>query len=162
MDARRPDVIGGGAALAIFITAAIPFAPAQAEWSATLPAFTACQPATPPEMPARWRAVGLMMPFLQGQLDVGEFVYDAAIPAMRASVYGLESGAVDLLITNKQTYRLSGPQASPTGCVAVGQPFRPPVHWMSSQAVCVGEAKLAMHMTQWWKVPGSGTSAIGP
>ena len=31
-----------------------------------------------------------MMPFLHGQLDVGEFVYDATARVMRATVYGLE------------------------------------------------------------------------
>jgi hypothetical protein len=82
--------------------------PANAEWSATLPVFRACTPATPPELPVRWRAVGLLMPFEQGQLDVGEFVFDAALPAMRATVYGLESGAVDLLITQQDTYVIHG------------------------------------------------------
>jgi hypothetical protein len=159
MQACRPNQMRGMTAFAIFMTATISSAPAQAEWSATLPALTACSPATKPEMPSRWRAVGLMMPFLQGQIDVGEFVYDASIPAMRASVYGLESGAVDLLITNDQTYRLSGPHASPTACAGVGRLFRPPARWLSSPAVCVGEAKLAMHMMQWWKEPGAGTNA---
>src|ERR1700689_38929 len=75
------------------------YSAAAAESSASPPRFTACNPATPSELPTRWRAVGLMMPFLQGQLDVGEFEYDGALPAMRATVYGLESGAADILIT---------------------------------------------------------------
>jgi hypothetical protein len=36
-----------------------------------------------------------MAPFEDGQLDVGEFVYDAALPAMRATVSGVESGTID-------------------------------------------------------------------
>ena len=50
--------------------------PAAGDWTATLPLFDACSPSSAPELPARWRAVALMMPFLQGQIDVGEFVYD--------------------------------------------------------------------------------------
>jgi hypothetical protein len=111
-------------------------------------------------MPYQWRAVGLMMPFEQAQLDVGEFVFDGLIPAMRASVYGLESGAVDLLITNEQTYRLTGPHAAPTGCTAVGRQFSPPpVQWLTPEAICVGEGKLASRQTQWWKMPGAEKSA---
>src|SRR5271156_6225165 len=78
--------------------------PASAEWSASLPMLAACRPAAPPELPPRWRAVSLMMPFLDGQLDVGEFIYDSALPALRATVYGLQSGAVALLITENDTY----------------------------------------------------------
>ena len=40
---------------------------------------------------ARWRAVALMMPSLQGQIDVGEFVYDRHVPTLRATIYGLKS-----------------------------------------------------------------------
>jgi hypothetical protein len=62
------------------------YSAAAAESSALLPRFTACIPAIPSELPTRWRAVGLMMPFLQGQLDVGEFVYvaDHACHGLRA------------------------------------------------------------------------------
>src|ERR1700729_2943905 len=77
------------------------YSTAAAESSASPPRFTACNPATPSELPTHWRAVGLMMPFLQGQLDVGEFVYDATLHIMRATVYGLKTGAVDLLITDQ-------------------------------------------------------------
>jgi hypothetical protein len=103
----------------------------------------------------RWRAVGLMMPFQQGQLDVGEFVYDGTLPAMRATIYGLESGAVDLLITDKDTYVLSGPHRSPTHCTALGPKLRPPSpQWLSGESVCVGESPLATHAVQWWQAPG--------
>lgn len=140
------------AALAI---AAAWWSPAAAEWSASLPVFAACKPATPPQLPMRWRAVGLMMPFLQGQLDVGEFVYDGALPAMRATVYGLESGAVDLLITDKDTYVLSGPHGAPTHCTSLGAKLRPPsAQWLSSDAVCVGKSPVASHAVQWWQAPG--------
>jgi hypothetical protein len=92
--------------------------PLPAEWSATLPQFTACTPSSPPHIPERWQAVGLMMPFEQGQVDIGKLGFDRALPAMRATVYGLESGAVDLLITADETYVLHGPAQAPTGCLA--------------------------------------------
>ncbi len=141
------------ALVAASVAASMP-ALAAAEWSASLPTFSACKSATPPALPARWHAVGLMAPFSVGQLDVGEFVYDAALPAMRATVYGLESGAVDLLITGTDTYRLTGPHRAPTGCTSLGRKFAPPpAQWLSGQAVCVGEAPLAKIATQWWKTP---------
>jgi len=130
-------------------------APAAAEWSASLPALTPCEPSTPPQLPARWRATGLMMPFLRGQLDVGEFVYDSAVPAMRATVYGLESGAVDLLITDKDTYVLDGPHHAPGRCRSLGRKLLPPSpQWLSSDSACVGESPLASHLVQWWQAPG--------
>jgi len=132
-----------------------PQAAAHAEWSATLPAFKACHPASTPSMPDRWHAVGLMMPFLQGQLDVGEFKYDGPAAAMRATVYGLESGAVDLLITGHGTYVLEGPHRAPTHCTALNAELRPPSpQWLSNDAVCVGEAPLAGKPVQWWEKPG--------
>jgi hypothetical protein len=64
-------------------------------------------------MASRCRAV--VLPFLQGQIEVAELVYDDALPAMRrASVYGLKSGALDFLITDADTYVLAGPHNSPT------------------------------------------------
>jgi hypothetical protein len=118
--------------------------------------LSVCNPATVPALPARWRAVALMMPFVRQQLDVGEFVYDASVPAMRATLYGLESGAVDLLITDKETYQLSGPPNSPDACVAVGRKYAPPTaNWLSSEAVCDGEAPLVKTRVQWWKNPAA-------
>jgi len=152
----------GRAGVTFIIAVALVFSASRAvaEWSATLPAFAICRPASQPSMPYQWRAVGLMMPFEQGQLDVGDFVYDGLIPAMRASVYGLESGAVDLLITNEQTYRLSGPHAAPTGCTAIGRQYvPPPVQWLTPRAICIGEGRVWNHQTQWWKIPGKGGAA---
>lgn len=101
-----------------------------------------------------------MMPFLQSQLDVGDFVYDGTLPALRATVYGLESGAVDLLITDKDAYVLSGRYRSPSHCTSLGAKFRPPsAQWLSNQAVCIGEARLGTQPVQWWKTLGSDTSA---
>jgi len=45
-----------------------------------MPTFAACAPAEAPSLPERWRAVGLMIPFVRQQLDVGEFIYDSTLP----------------------------------------------------------------------------------
>src|SRR5262245_49816840 len=75
-------------------------APAAAQSSASLPQFPACAATTQPELPTRWRAAALLAPFVVDQLYVGEFVYDGPLSLMRATIYGLESGALDLLVTD--------------------------------------------------------------
>jgi hypothetical protein len=101
-----------------------------------------------------------MSGFGTGQLDVGEFVYDAALPAMRATVYGLESGAADLLIAGEESYLLSGPHGAPTGCTSLGRSFRPlKPQWLAAESRCVGEAPLATMPVQWWKTPASAERA---
>jgi hypothetical protein len=127
---------------------------AAADPKTSLPILSACTQKTAPELPARWRAVGLMMPFIRQQLDVGEFVYDGTLPAMRATIYGVESGVADLLITNTETYQLVGPRDSPDACIALGRKYRPPTtHWLSGGAVCDGVAPIAAKPVQWWKTP---------
>ena len=96
-----------------------------------------------------------MMPFYEGQIDVGEFVYDGDLPAMRATVYGLESGAADVLITEAQTYLLTGPHDAPTGCKALGRKLLvPSTQWLSDKAVCVGRTQLDKRPVRLWKTPG--------
>lgn len=147
-----------GTARSLAVTCAIlaaagPGGAAAAEPPTGVPIMAACQPAAPPMLPERWRAVGLLIPQQRVQIDVGDFVYDASLPAMRATVVGLESGAVDLLITDKETYRLTGPHDAPTGCTALGQLYRTPERqWLSPDAVCDGEAPVGPKQTQWWKM----------
>lgn len=94
-------------------------------------------------------------PLQEGQLDVGEFEYDAGLPALRASVYGLDSGAVDVLTTPQNTYVLEGPHRAPTGCIALGPKLRPPsAQWLRCDAICAGEAPLGKEALQWWQQPG--------
>src|SRR5262245_13503018 len=101
------------AALSVACLLAFAASDARAEMRAQLPTTTQCQSGAIPDLPAKWHAVAVMMPFLDGQVDVAELTYDATVPAMRATVYGMESGAVDLLITETETYRLSGPHNAP-------------------------------------------------
>jgi hypothetical protein len=148
--------ISVNALAAIFATIAAAGSPdtAAPDRETALPIFSACQPATPPVLPARWRAVGLLFPPLRVQLDVGEFIYDSSLPAMRATIYGLESGTIDLLITDRETYQLAGPRDFPDTCVALGRKYSPPTtHWLSSGAICEGEASVGPKKAQWWKVP---------
>ncbi len=141
-------------------SAAVCHAPARAGWSASLPTSAACTAPNSPELPTRWRAVGLMMPFLQGQIDVGEFVYDGTLRAMRATVYGLESGAVDLLVTENDTYRLNGPHVAPTHCSPLGFKLRMRSgRWLSDRAVCVGETHLGKKPVRWWKGPAASNQS---
>jgi hypothetical protein len=120
--------------------------------STALPILKACHRSTPQVLPDRWRAVGLMFPFDREQLVVGEFVYDAALPAMRATLYGLETGAVDLLITPTETYRIDGPPDSPVDCAALGHTYDPPGRqWVDSKATCDGQAPVGTKNVEWWK-----------
>jgi hypothetical protein len=123
-----------------------------AQAASEIPVFAPCRHGTAPTLPQRWRAVGLMFPFLREQLEVGEFIYDAAVPAMRATLVGLEYGAVDLLITANETYQLGGPHDAPDTCTALGHKYVPPTRqWLPSAATCDGEAALAGKKVEWWK-----------
>jgi hypothetical protein len=140
------------AALLAGIAAAGSGQAAVAAQSTPLPILTECRRSTPPVLPQRWRAVGLMFPFDREQLAVGEFIYDATLPAMRATVYGLESDAVDLLVTTTETYQINGPPNSPDSCTALGHKYDPPgVQWVASEAKCDGEGPVGTRTVSWWK-----------
>jgi hypothetical protein len=157
---RRFPSSASGKTLAAAFTVLLSAASAASQETA-LPILAACTPATPPVLPQRWHAVGLMLPFLRQQLDVGDFTYDGSLPAMRATVYGLESGAIDLLITSTETYQLTGPPDSPDGCVALGHKYNLPTdQWLSDKPVCQGEAPLGNKKVQWWKTPAADGRAI--
>jgi hypothetical protein len=133
---------------------------AAAAENTALPIMLACRPDTVPTLPERWHAIGLMLPLLRQQLDVGEFLYDGSIPAMRATMYGLESGAVDLLITETQTYQINGLPDSPSSCTALGRQYTPPTTgWLAEKPVCDGEAPVGNKLVQWWKTPDANGRA---
>jgi hypothetical protein len=70
--------------------------PGRGEGQTRLPILSACQPATTPALPMRWRATALMLPYVRQQIAAGEFIYDGTLPAMRAMVYGLQPEAIGL------------------------------------------------------------------
>lgn len=120
--------VSGVMGKALAATLVVLVSAASATGEEILPILSACMPATTPALPQRWHAVGLMLPFLRQQLDVGDFTYDGSLPALRATVYGLESGAVDLLITNTETYQLTGPPDSPTAALRSAASTLPRAH----------------------------------
>jgi hypothetical protein len=125
-----------------------------------LPVFKACQPATKPQLPEKWFATALLEPFKPPrlfaslQLVVGELVYDASVPALRATLTGLQTQSVDLLIAKENNYLLLGPADAPTDCLPIGSLWAPPSrNWLNDMATCVGEAPLIQTDVQWWKTP---------
>ena len=65
---------------------------------------------------------------------------------------GSNPGAIDLLITDKETYQLNGRPESPDSCTALGHKYNPPAQqWLSGAPVCDGEAPIATKKVQWWK-----------
>src|SRR5581483_9747141 len=81
---------------------------------------------------------------------------DGTLPALRATIYGLETGAVDLLITESETYQLTGAHDAPDSCIALGRKYAPPARqWLGNGAVCDGEAAIAGKKVQWWKMPSA-------
>ncbi len=130
----------------------------------TLPELTACDPTTHPTLPAKWGAVGLLEGFTKQQLVVGQMVYDASVPAFRATLHGLENGSADLLVTDSTTYLLYGSAETPTGCYDLGATgWKPPAQdWLGSDAVCAGEAPLQQQGVQWWKTKATGWTPQDP
>src|SRR5262249_61861143 len=73
-----------------------------------LPRMEQCQGNSHPMLPQKWRGVYLMMPFTPTQLVLSEIVYDGTLPAMLVRLYGVRSGAAELLVVGKKTYLLAG------------------------------------------------------
>ena len=95
----------------------------------TVPQLATCRGAPDPHLPERWRATYLMAPFVNGQLVLGDIVYEAALPAIRVRLFGLKGGSADVLVTAGTTYALGqGPEQGP----AWAGPFYVAMRWMVS------------------------------
>jgi len=147
-------------AAVVLIVVTIGFAPSSAAQNLKLPEFQRCEAAGQPRLPQRWRSTALLEPFKTPrllnsfQLAVGEFTGDTTLPAMRATIHGLQAQSFDLLVAPESTYLLTGPSANPTGCQPLGPIWQPPSdNWLSDQAQCVGEAPLIETEVEWWKMP---------
>jgi len=68
-----------------------------------LPQLKTCSTNVHPRLPENWHGIFLMTPFTNAQLVLSEIAYDASLPAMRIKLYGLRSGALDLLIDGSET-----------------------------------------------------------
>jgi hypothetical protein len=119
-----------------------------------LPRLTTCKSAAHPLLPKRWRAIFLMAPFTTGQLIVTEIVHDAALPATRLILYGVERGVADFLILGDTTYLLSSAETE-TGsknCTDLGDTgWRPlPADWLTDTSRCAGSGPVLKTPTNWW------------
>jgi hypothetical protein len=73
-----------------------------------------------PVPPARWRATYLMAPFTAGQLVLADVVQDALLSAMRVRLYGVERGALDLLVVGSRTYAIESDGPAVRSCRSMG------------------------------------------
>jgi len=120
-----------------------------------LPTLNECHTGSHPQLSEKWRAVFLLAPFSNTQLVLANIVYDGSLQAMRASLYGLRHGTVDLFIQGNSTYALASRGAEIVACEHLGDTgWRPlPQDWLSAQSQCAGSGPLAETNVDWWKTP---------
>jgi hypothetical protein len=96
-----------------------------------------------------------MAPFTNAQLVLSDIVYDASLPAMRVTLYGLRHGSLDLFITDPDTFVLNSRGGAVSACEKLGDTgWRPlPQDLLSPRSQCVGWAPLGTTDVQWWKTP---------
>jgi hypothetical protein len=94
-----------------------------------------------------------MAPFTNAQLVLSDIVYDASLPAMRVTLYGLRHGSLDLFITDPDTFVLNSRGGAVSACEKLGDTgWRPlPQDLLSPRSQCVGWAPLGTTDVQWWK-----------
>jgi hypothetical protein len=120
-----------------------------------LPQLKTCQTSVHPRLPENWQGVFLMTPFTNAQLVLSAIAYDASLPAMRVKLYGVRSGALDLLIDGSETYELTSQGNEVSSCEKLGDTgWRPlPRDWLSAGSQCAGTAALGETDLDWWKTP---------
>jgi hypothetical protein len=120
-----------------------------------LPTLSKCQTETRPQLPQKWRATFLLAPFSNTQLVLGDIAYDGTLKAMRARLYGLKRGTLDLLVQGNSTYALTSRGSQIVGCEHLGDTgWRPlPENWLSVESQCAGSGPLAETSVDWWKTP---------
>jgi hypothetical protein len=96
-----------------------------------------------------------MTPFTNAQLVLSEIQYDGSFPAMRARLYGLRGGKLDLFIEGSETYELTSDNDDVRSCTKLGDTgWRPlPRDWLSARSQCAGTAALGKTDVDWWKTP---------
>jgi hypothetical protein len=126
------------------------------------PVLSACQNPNGSALPSRWQGVFLSAPFDNGQLVLNRTVYDSSQSAMSVSLYGVQTGEADFLVTPNTTYVLTYSGSTLTQCQSLGntgwQPL--PQTLVASPAMCVGSRPLAETAVDWWKMPAVPTSQI--
>ena len=119
-----------------------------------VPVMAACTSKTPPVLPASWQTGAVLQHFSDGELVVGNLVYDAAAAALRFSLIGLTGGSADYLLTSGgNLFSLSGGYPAPTKCELVAKTALsvPPRSWNNADSTCVGEAPVDDTAMVWWK-----------
>src|SRR6516165_10761780 len=114
--------------------------PAVAEESGAmppLPQLAQCRNPNPRPLPEKWHAAFLMASFSRTQLVLADIVEDGTLPAMRARLYGVRRGSLDLLVADEQTYVLSGEEGR-RECRRLGDTgWRPlPRDWLGGRSQC--------------------------
>lgn len=121
----------------------------------SLPQLQQCRSTSRPLLPEKWQATFLMAPFSKGQLVLSRIVYDASLPAMRVTLYGVRRGSQDYFISDDRTYALQSDGGAVTQCRDLGdtdwQPL--PRDWLAPQSQCVGSAPIGETAVDWWKTP---------
>ena len=119
-----------------------------------LPRFEPCQQQTRPMLPAKWRGVFLMAPFTPTQLVISEIVYDEALAAMQVRLFGVRSGAANVLVLGDKLFSLSE-RGADTQCEELdGGEWSPlPRDLVAAGARCVGSSPIAETPVEWWKTP---------
>jgi hypothetical protein len=138
-----------------------------------LPVMGACLNNVPQPLPERWQATTLMSPYLytgkptdldnlssRAELQVGRLVYDGENRLMRGTRYGAKlGGVIDLLISDKATWVLTGSYENPQCVATLANPYKVPSRtWQDQQfqPVCVGNHATAPTIdtgpkVDWWK-----------
>lgn len=121
-----------------------------------LPRMHACLSTEHPLLPPKWRGVFLMAPFTSTQLALSEIIHDGALPATLVRLFGVRSGAAELLVVGNKTYLL-GRSGEANGCEEMGDTGWTPLprDWLAERAQCVGDSPLADTPVEWWKTPSS-------
>jgi hypothetical protein len=119
-----------------------------------LPRMHACLSTEHPLLPPKWRGVFLMAPFTSTQLALSEIIHDGALPATLVRLFGVRSGAAELLVVDNKTYLL-GQSGEANRCEDLGDTGWTPLprDWLAERAQCVGAAPLADTPVEWWKTP---------
>jgi len=129
-------------------------APAQTP-ALPLPTLSKCSTESHPQLPQKWRAIFLLTPFSNTQLVLGNFAYDGSHKAMRASLYGLKRGTLDLFVQGNNTFALVSRGSKIVGCEHLGDTgWRSlPQDWLNTESQCAGSGPLAETTVDWWKTP---------
>jgi hypothetical protein len=138
-----------------------------------VPVMGACLNNVAQPLPERWQATTLMAPYLytgkptdldnlssRAELQVGRLVYDGQNRLMRGTRYGAKlGGVIDLLISDKATFVLTGSYENPRCVATLANPYKVPSRtWQDPKylPVCVGNHETAPTIdtgpkVDWWK-----------